>query len=40
MNKPIIPIPEASPEQIKMLIEMGILERTEDGYKCKEKSLV
>lgn len=37
MQKPIIPIPEASPEQIKMLVEMGILERTEDEYRCKEK---
>lgn len=37
MNKPIIPIPDA-PESVKeALVKIGILERTEDGYRCKEK---
>ena len=37
MDKPIIPIPDA-PESVKEeLVKMGILERTEDGYRCKEK---
>ena len=40
MNEPIIPIKEASPELKEVLVKMGILERTEDGYRCKEKSLV
>lgn len=40
MVKEIIPIMEA-PESVKeALVKMGILERTEEGYKCKEKSLV
>lgn len=37
MNKPIIPIKEASPELKEALIKMGILDRTEEGYRCKEK---
>ena len=40
MNKPIIQIPEASTELKEALVKAGILERTEDGYRCKEKSLV
>ena len=37
MNEPIIPIKEASPELKEVLVKMGILERTEDGHRCKEK---
>ncbi len=40
MGEPIIPIKEASPELIEALVKMGVLERTEDEYRCKEKSLV
>ena len=37
MDKPIIPIEEASPELKEFLVKMDVLERTEDGYRCKEK---
>ena len=37
MDKPIIPIKEASQEWKEALVKMGILEWTEDGYRCKEK---
>lgn len=37
MQKLIIPIERASEELILALIDMGILEVTEDGLKCKEK---
>lgn len=37
MNKPIIPIKEASPELKEFLVKMGILERIRDDYRCKEK---
>lgn len=40
MAKDIIPIKEASTGLKEALVKMGILERTEEGYKCKEKSLV
>ena len=37
MNKPIIPIEEASPELKELFVKMGILERIGDDYRCKEK---
>ena len=37
MQKPIIPIKEASPELKEFLVKMGVLERTGDDYRCKEK---
>ncbi len=37
MNQPMIPIPRASESLIEELINIGILEVTEDGIKCKEK---
>ena len=37
LGKYIIPVKEASPELKEFLVKMGILERTENGYKCKEK---
>lgn len=37
MDKTIIDIPRASENWITGLIEMGILEVTEDGVKCAEK---
>lgn len=38
MQKPIIPIPRCSEMWIAGLIDMGILEITEDGLRCKEPS--
>lgn len=37
METPMIEIPRASDSWILGLIEMGILEVTEDGVKCAEK---
>lgn len=37
MKEPMIEIPRASENWITGLIEMGILEVTEDGVKCAEK---
>lgn len=38
MKTPIIPIERASEETIKALIEIGVLEVTENGLKCKENT--
>lgn len=38
MKQPMIPIPRARESLIEELINMGILELTEDGIKCKEKT--
>ena len=36
LDKPIIESPRASEELILALVEMGVLEITEDGIKCVE----
>ena len=37
MDKPIIPIKDASEELKEALVKMGILERIGNDYRCKEK---